>query len=77
VAAEGSGIDPMHQFLVEPLLGRPLVIGGYDISFTNSALFMVITLGVLWVFMIGGMKRQLVPGRWQVAVKASPASFRA
>jgi F-type H+-transporting ATPase subunit a len=59
----------MHQFLVEPLLGRPLVIGGYDISFTNSALFMVITLGVLWLFMLGGMKRALVPGRWQAAVE--------
>ena len=59
----------MHQFLVEPLLGRKLVLGGYDISFTNSALFMVITLVVLWVFMLGGMKRQLVPGRWQAAVE--------
>lgn len=59
----------MHQFLVEPLFGHQLVVGGYDISFTNSALFMVITLAVLWVFMIGGMKRALVPGRWQAAVE--------
>jgi F-type H+-transporting ATPase subunit a len=59
----------MHQFLVEPMLGRPLMIGGYDISFTNSALFMFITLGVLGVFMYGGMKRALIPGRWQAAVE--------
>jgi F-type H+-transporting ATPase subunit a len=59
----------MHQFLVQPMFGRPLIIGGYDISFTNSALFMVITLAVLWVFMLGGMKRALVPGRWQAAVE--------
>ncbi|MDB5714233.1 MAG: synthase subunit [Sphingomonadales bacterium] len=64
-------IDPMHQFLVEPMFGPRLVVGGYDISFTNSALFMFVVLAVLWVFMLGGMKRQLVPGRWQAAVEAS------
>ncbi len=69
MAAEGSGIDPMHQFKVEPLFGRHFELGGYDISFTNSALFMVITLALLWLFMLGGMKRQLVPGRWQAAVE--------
>ncbi len=69
MAAEGSGIDPMHQFRVEPVLGHPLMIGGYDLSFTNSALFMVIVFVALWVFMLGGMKRALVPGRWQIAVE--------
>src|SRR6187402_1598696 len=59
----------MHQFLVEPVLGRHLVLHGYDISFTNSALFMVITAAVLWLFMLGGMQRKLVPGRWQAAVE--------
>lgn len=62
-------IDPMEQFLVEPLFGH-MKLGGFDLSFTNSALFMFITLGVLYVFMRGGMKRQLVPGRWQVAVES-------
>jgi F-type H+-transporting ATPase subunit a len=70
VATEGgSGIDPMHQFLVEPVAGGRLTLAGYDVSFTNSALFMVLTLGVLWLFMLGGMRRQLVPGRWQAAVE--------
>ena len=69
MAAEGSGIDPMHQFLVEPLFGHRLALGAYDISFTNSALFMVVTAVALWVFMLGGMKRELVPGRWQAAVE--------
>ena len=69
MAAEGGKIDPMHQFLIEPLFGRHMVVGGYDISFTNSALWMVITLGAMWLFMLGGMKRELVPGRWQVAVE--------
>ncbi|MFK3891557.1 F0F1 ATP synthase subunit A [Sphingomonas sp. NPDC079357] len=69
MAAEGGKIDPMHQFLIEPLLGRPWIVGGYDLSFTNSALWMVITLVALWLFMLGGMKRELVPGRWQAAVE--------
>jgi F-type H+-transporting ATPase subunit a len=58
----------MHQFTVEAI-GPTLKLGAYDISFTNSALFMVITLLLIWVFMLGGMKRELVPGRWQVAVE--------
>ncbi|PZU09597.1 F0F1 ATP synthase subunit A [Sphingomonas sp.] len=69
MAAEGSGIDPMHQFKVEPLFGADWSIAGHNIAFTNSALFMVITLAGLWLFMLGGMKRQLVPGRWQAAVE--------
>jgi F-type H+-transporting ATPase subunit a len=60
-------IDPMHQFTVEPLV--PLNVGGYDISFTNSAAWMLLALGVIALFMWGGMKRALVPGRWQVAVE--------
>ncbi|HEX8446895.1 MAG TPA: F0F1 ATP synthase subunit A [Sphingomonas sp.] len=68
MAAEGGKIDPMHQFTVEPLFGH-WAVGGYDLSFTNSALWMVITLACLWVFMLGGMKRDLVPGRWQAAVE--------
>jgi len=59
----------MHQFRVEPVAGGDWTLFGHNIAFTNSALFMVITLVVLWVFMLGGMKRQLVPGRWQAAVE--------
>ncbi|WP_380874430.1 ATP synthase subunit a [Sphingomonas sp. DBB INV C78] len=69
MAAEGGKIDPMHQFLIEPLFGRTWEIAGYNIAFTNSALFMVVTLALIWVFMLGGMKRELIPGRWQAAVE--------
>lgn len=69
MAAEEGKIDPMHQFMVEPLFGSELNLGGFDISFTNSSLWMVITLFLLWLFMLGGMKRQLVPGRWQMMVE--------
>lgn len=65
MAAE-SKIDPMHQFQISPLAGN---LDGSPFVFTNSALWMVIVLALIWLFMIGGMKRQLVPGRWQVAVE--------
>jgi F-type H+-transporting ATPase subunit a len=67
VAAEGK-INPMHQFTVEQI-GPKLDLAGYNISFTNSALWMVLALVVIWLFMLGGMKRELVPGRWQLAVE--------
>ena len=66
MAASGK-IDPMHQFTVEPLV--PLHIGSYDISLTNSAAWMLAALAVVGFFMWGGMKRQVVPGRWQMAVE--------
>ena len=68
MAAEEGKIDPMHQFEVQSIF-EGFSIGGHQIAFTNSALWMLITLGALWLFMLGGMKRQLVPTRWQVAVE--------
>ena len=60
-------IDPMHQFTIEPIAGS--LQGGNPFVFTNSALWLLIVLGTIYVFMLGGMKRQLIPGRWQVAVE--------
>jgi F-type H+-transporting ATPase subunit a len=56
--------DPMHQFKIEKLVD--LQIGGLDLSFTTSALWMVI--GVLLILLVlgfatAGMKT--VPGRLQ------------
>jgi F-type H+-transporting ATPase subunit a len=65
--AETAKIDPMHQFSVEPLV--PLHVGPYDISFTNSALWLLIALVLIYGFMALGMRRQLVPNRWQMAVE--------
>lgn len=70
MAAEEGKIDPMHQFLIEPLFPGGLEVAGQTISFTNSALWMIITMAALWLFMQGGMKRDLVPGRWQVMVES-------
>ena len=60
-------IDPMHQFQIDPLFGS--AEAGSPFIFTNSALWMLIVLGAIYAFMMGGMKRQLVPGRWQMAVE--------
>ena len=68
MAAEEGKIDPMHQFEVQEMANL-FTLGGQEIAFTNSALWMLLTMGTLWLFMLGGMKRQLVPGRWQVAVE--------
>ena len=69
--ADAGKVDPMHQFTIEPMFGTDhWAIAGHNIAFTNSALWMLITTVVLWVFVAGGMKRQLVPGRWQMAVES-------
>jgi F-type H+-transporting ATPase subunit a len=64
--AQQSTIDPMHQFQIDSLAGD---LAGNPFAFTNSALWMMIVLGSILVFMLGGMKRELVPGRWQVMVE--------
>ncbi|RDE06944.1 F0F1 ATP synthase subunit A [Sphingomonas aracearum] len=64
-------INPMEQFEVAPIFGQRLSLFGYDVSFTNSALFMVVVFVLLALFMSGGMKRQLVPGRWQMMVEGA------
>jgi F-type H+-transporting ATPase subunit a len=47
-------------------------MGGLDLSFSNSSLFMVIGVVAVSLFMIAGMRRQaLVPGRWQSMVELS------
>jgi F-type H+-transporting ATPase subunit a len=65
--AAGAKIDPMHQFVIQPIAGS--FDGGNPFVFTNSALWTLIVLATIWFFMLGGMQRQLVPGRWQVAVE--------
>jgi F-type H+-transporting ATPase subunit a len=71
VASDASSgkIDPMHQFEVQTIFDG-FAIGGQQIAFTNSALWMVVTFVALWLFMLGGMKRELVPGRWQLVVES-------
>ena len=59
---------PMEQFELETI--HPIEAGGFDLSFTNSSLWMLIALGVISLFLFVGTARpQLVPGRMQAAVE--------
>jgi len=56
--------SPLSQFEIKPL--KEFFIGDVDLSFTNSSLMMVITLVLVSVFLIAGMRKQaVIPGRWQ------------
>ena len=68
MAEEAGKIDPMHQFEVQSIADM-FNVGGHQIAFTNSALWLIAAAALLWIFMLGGMKRQVVPGRWQMAVE--------
>jgi F-type H+-transporting ATPase subunit a len=60
----------MHQFEIQRIL--PLNIGGLDVSFTNSALFMVVVVALVSLFTIASMSgRALVPGRMQSMAELS------
>ena len=65
--ASEAKIDPMSQFTITPIGNDHLVASPFQ--FTNSSLWMLIVLAAILLFMWGGMKRQLVPGRWQTSVE--------
>ena len=57
-------IDPIHQFEIRPIV--PIRIGDLDLSFTNSSLFMFLTVAVITGFLVMATSgRGLVPGRLQ------------
>src|SRR6185295_10574454 len=56
--------DPIHQFDLHRIL--PLNLGGWDVSFTNSAAFMLATVLLSTAFLVYAMRsRGLVPDRLQ------------
>ena len=62
--AAADKVDPIHQFHINKIV--PIEIGGYDLSFTNSSLFMVVTVLVASAFLyLATSGRHLVPTRWQ------------
>jgi F-type H+-transporting ATPase subunit a len=63
--------DPIHQFQISKIypLGS---IGGHEIAFTNSALFMAIAVAGIALLMIGATaRRSLVPDRAQSLAEVS------
>ena len=69
MAAEEGKVDPMKQFEITPMFGEGFEVAGFNLAFTNSAMWMAFATVVLFVFVAGGMKRELVPGRWQMMVE--------
>ena len=58
--------NPMSQFEVYSI-GPKIQIGSFDLSFTNSSLFMVLTVAVISLFFIAAtQKKSLVPNKMQL-----------
>ena len=56
--------DPMEQFIIKPIVELPS--GSNLLAFTNSSLWMVITVAVATVFFFSATRaRSLIPGRLQ------------
>ena len=54
--SSSSAHNPLAQFEVRKLVD--LHIGKFDISFTNSSLYMFLAVGIAVVFMLFGIKRK-------------------
>jgi F-type H+-transporting ATPase subunit a len=64
------GASPLHQFVIDRLV--PLNVGGLDLSFSNSALYMAIAVAAITAFLVLSMSgAKLVPSRWQSAAEMS------
>jgi F-type H+-transporting ATPase subunit a len=56
--------DPIHQFELHPIV--PIKLFGFDVSLTNSGLFMLVSVILITAFFMLSMRaRALVPGRLQ------------
>jgi F-type H+-transporting ATPase subunit a len=64
-------VDPIHQFQIVKYFTL-FTIGGHEIAFTKSALFMLVALAVIVLLMLGATaSRALVPGRMQSIAEVS------
>lgn len=61
-------LDPLHQFQIHKII--PLHLGSWDISYTNSALWMTVGLSLVCFFFYISLKQEsLVPGRLQACAE--------
>ena len=61
--ADPNKVDPIHQFLITDIVS----FGEGGFAFTNSALFMVLTVGVILSFLLlSTQRRSIVPNRVQL-----------
>ena len=65
MASKGEKHSPLEQFEIVPYLHTE--VGGYDLSFTNSSLSMVITVAIITLFLTLTVKsKAIVPSRLQL-----------
>ena len=63
-------VDPIHQFHINKIVD--FHVGGLDLSFTNSSLFMVVTVVVAGAFLyFATASRALIPSRLQAVAEMS------
>ncbi|MGO3934375.1 F0F1 ATP synthase subunit A [Rhodopseudomonas pseudopalustris] len=62
-------IDPIHQFNIDKIF-TIANIGGYEIAFTNSTAYMLLSVALISLLMLGA-GRKLVPGRFQSLAELS------
>jgi F-type H+-transporting ATPase subunit a len=63
--------NPMTQFEVYRI-GPEIKVGAFDISFTNSSLFMVVSsLAILIIFNLGSKKNSFLPNKLQLLAELS------
>jgi F-type H+-transporting ATPase subunit a len=63
-----AGHSPMQQFEVHTLV--PLELGGYDVSFTNASLWMLLAVAGACALLIGGVRGNgIIPNRLQSVVE--------
>ncbi|QOD38813.1 F0F1 ATP synthase subunit A [Candidatus Wolbachia massiliensis] len=62
-------LNPLEQFKVYTIIELPRLFG-YDINFTNSSLFMMISVTLMMFFLLFGIrKKAIIPGYSQAAVE--------
>ena len=60
--ADPNKVDPIHQFVITDIFS----FGDGGFAFTNSSLFMVLTVGLIALFLLMSTRgRSIVPNRWQ------------
>ena len=62
--------SPLEQFEIQPIL--PITVGDLNLSFTNSSLWMVISVLLIYALvMLGSRHASMVPGRLQALLELS------
>ncbi|WP_333023852.1 F0F1 ATP synthase subunit A [Wolbachia endosymbiont of Pentidionis agamae] len=63
------GLNPLEQFRVFTIIKLPTLFG-YNVDFTNSSLFMLLSVLSIVIFLLLGMrKKELIPGYLQSSVE--------